>query len=227
MEFHGFGPRVFDWFEGLERENTRDYFTRTRALFDAEVRGGMEALLDALAEEFGGGTVKVFRQHRDLRFSPDKSPYKTRTYGVVSDVPELGRGGYAAISSAGLYAGTGYYGMARDQLDRYRAAIDSEGPGEALAAVVSAVEAAGLEVEGEALATAPRGYPRDHPRIELLRRKWVIAGRRIEPGARGIGRDEALAGVGGAWRAAAPLVAWLDQHVGRSELPPEGRGRRR
>jgi uncharacterized protein (TIGR02453 family) len=226
--FHGFGPEVFEWFEGLERENTRDYFTRTRALFDAEVRGGMEALLDELADEFGGGAVKVFRQHRDLRFSPDKSPYKTRTYGVVSDAPELvGRSGYAAISSSGLYAGIGYYRMARDQLERYRTAVDRDAPGEELVAIVAAVEGAGLTVEGEALMTAPRGYPRDHPRIELLRRKAIVAGRRLPAGG-GIGREEALEHVSSTWRAAQPINSWLDANVGPSDLPAEGRyGRRR
>ena len=87
------------------------YFTRTRDLFEREVRGGMEAMLDALSVEFEG-EIKIFRQHRDLRFSADKRPYKDRTYGVLG-------GYYAAISSRGLYAGTGYYRVARDQLERY------------------------------------------------------------------------------------------------------------
>ena len=66
---------------------------------------------------------------------------------------------------------------------------------------------------GESLRTAPRGYPRDHPRIELLRHKALIAGRRL-PGTSGIGRDAALDHVASTWRAAEPLNAWLDEHVG-------------
>ena len=99
--FDGFGQEAFAWFEALERDNSREYFTRTRDLFEREVRGGMEAMFDALSVEFEG-EIKIFRQHRDLRFSPDKRPYKERTYGVLG-------GCYAAISSRGLYAGTGYY----------------------------------------------------------------------------------------------------------------------
>ncbi|MGZ6695147.1 MAG: hypothetical protein ACXVFL_05820, partial [Solirubrobacteraceae bacterium] len=60
----------------------------------------------------------------------------------------------------------------------------------------------------------------------LLRRKALIAGRRL-PGDGGIGREAALAHAGDTWRAAAPLTAWLDEHVGPSALPPPVRGRRR
>ena len=188
------------------------------------MRGGLEALLDELAMEFGG-EARVFRQQRDLRFTPDKTPYKTRTYGVIHGTSVPGAGLYAQLSVNGLYAGTGYWRLARDQLERYRAAVD-DGAGAQLEAVTAAVQDAGLELSGESLKTAPRGYPRDHPRIELLRRKSLIAGRALT-GAGGIDRDAALEHVGGAWRAAEPLNAWLDAHVGPSTLPREPRGGRR
>jgi uncharacterized protein (TIGR02453 family) len=207
-QFRGFPREAFEWFAGLERDNSPAYFTATRELYERAVRGGLEAMLEELAEEFGG-PVKVFRQQRDLRFSPDRSPYKTRTYGLV--------GGrlYAQISASGLYAGTGYHQMTPDQLGRYRAAVADDRAGPALA---DAVAHSGLEIAGEVLRTAPRGYPRDHPRIELLRRKALIAGRPLAAGD-GIPRDAALAHVAGAWRAAAPLNAWLDEHVGAPAEP--------
>ena len=83
---------------------------------------------------------------------------------------------------------------------------------------------AGLELSGESLKTAPRGYPRDHPRIELLRRKSLIAGRALT-GEGGIDRDAALDHVGGAWRAAEPLNAWLDD-ARRADHPPARNARR-
>ena len=118
----GFSPQVFAWFEGLERDNTKAYFTATRDFYEEEVRGGLESLLDELRDEVGGD-VLVRRQQRDLRFTPDKTPYKTRTYGHVGRL-------YVAISATGLYAGTGYYQLMRDQLDRYREAVadDVKGP---------------------------------------------------------------------------------------------------
>lgn len=217
--FEGFGPQVFAWFAGLEQNNTKAYFTATRELYEAEVRGGLEALLDELGAGLDG-TARVFRQQRDLRFTPDKTPYKTRTYGVVQGVPWASAGLYAELSTRGLYAGSGLYQLASDQLERYRAAVDDDAQGGALAAALGSARGAGLDIEGQSLRTAPRGYPRDHPRIELLRRRALIAGLRLAPTGTGIGRDAALAHVGDTWLAARPLTAWLDEHVGPSALPP-------
>jgi uncharacterized protein (TIGR02453 family) len=220
--FRGFAPEVFEWFAGLERDNSKAYFTATRDRYETEVRGGLTAMLGELGETFGG-EVKVFRQQRDLRFAPDKSsPYKTRTYGLLYDVPGAGAGLYAQLSSQGLYAGTGYHQLARDQLERFRAAVSDDRTGPRLAEATAAAQAVGLDVVGESLRTAPRGYPRDHPRIELLRHKSLVAGRAV-PGTRGIGRDEALEHVATTWRAADPLNAWLDEHVGPTTLAPRGR----
>lgn len=203
--FDGFGPGAVAWFEGLERDNSRAYFQAQRPVFERHVRGPFEALLDDLSVEFGG-EPKVFRQHRDTRFSPDKSPYKTRTYGILHD--GSGAAWYAAVSASGLYAATGYWRMANDQLERYRAAASDE-----LAALLDAVRAAGLELSPPALKTAPRGFPRDHPHAALLRYKDVIAGRNLPPGPV-LESREALEFVAATWRKAAPLNAWLAEHVG-------------
>jgi len=165
----------------------------------------------------------MFRQHRDVRFSADKSPYKTRTYGVIADRPEGLAALYAQISATGLFAGTGYYAPAPDQLARFRDAVADDDTGPALEAAVAAARAAGLEVYGEALRTAPRGFPRDHPRVALLRHRSLIGGKRLEPGRkREITRDAALDHARTTWAACAAMTAWLDEHVGGSE-EPEGR----
>jgi len=150
----------------------------------------MEALLTELSGKFGG-EVRMFRQNRDIRFSPDKSPYKTNTYGVIYGTDIAAQGLYASISANGLVAGSGYHMMARDQLDRFREAIADGRHGPELAKVVTKAQEAGLEAWGESLATAPRGYPKDHERIELLRRKNLTLGATLKLG-RGIGRTEAL-----------------------------------
>ena len=71
--FEGFGPKVEKWFKGLEADNSREYFSGSREFFEVSIRDQMEALLTELSEKFGG-EVKMFRQNRDIRFSPDKSP---------------------------------------------------------------------------------------------------------------------------------------------------------
>jgi uncharacterized protein (TIGR02453 family) len=225
--FAGFAPEAFAWFAGLEAENTREWFAAHRDTYEDAVRGAFEAMLLELADDLGGD-VKLFRQHRDVRFSADKSPYKTRTYGLIHDRPENRPTLYAQISATGLFAGSGYYRLAADQLARFRDAIADDRTGPALEAAVAHAEAAGAETYGEVLKTAPRGYPRDHPRIALLRHKALVGGARLEPGDDGIGREAALEHAHATWAACEPLNAWLDEHVGGSDPPVEPRsGRRR
>jgi uncharacterized protein (TIGR02453 family) len=222
-KFEGFGPGVRRWFQGLEADNSREYFSARREFFEESIRDQMEALLSELAAKFGG-EVKLFRQNRDIRFSHDKSPYKTNTYGIVYGSPVAAQGLYASISARGLVAGSGYHVMARDQLDRYRAGVADARAGPELATLVAEAERGGLELWGQTLATAPRGYPKDHERIELLRRKSLAFGARLKLG-RGISRSDGLRFVGRTWRTAAPVTRWLGDHVGPTTMPSD-RGRR-
>lgn len=224
--FEGFTPAVHRWFKGLEKDNTKSYFTAHREFYEQAVRGEIEALLVELSERFGG-EVKMFRQNRDIRFSPDKSPYKTNTYGILYGSEIASQGLYASISARGLVAGSGYHMMARDQLDRYRDRVADAARGPELARLAARAQRAGLELWGETLATAPRGFPKDHPQIELLRRKSFTLGATMKSG-RGINRRDGLQFVTKTWRAAAPVTAWLDEHVGHSTLAADrGRGARR
>jgi uncharacterized protein (TIGR02453 family) len=225
-EFTGFAAKVFSWFEGLEEDNSKEYFTANRETFETGIKDQLEAMLHELTREFGG-EVKMFRQNRDVRFSNDKSPYKTNTYGVIHGGKIAGEGLYASISARGMYAGSGYHMLAKDQLARMRDAIAQDTTGPALAAAVTSAEDAGLEVSGERLATAPRGYPKDHARIELLQLKQLVAGRALAAGKSGIKRDKALEHVSATWRAAAPVTRWLDQHVGPSTIAIDPTRRRR
>jgi uncharacterized protein (TIGR02453 family) len=222
-KFEGFGPRVHKWFKGLEADNSKEYFAANRDFFEESIRHQMEALLTELSKNFGG-EVKMFRQNRDIRFSADKSPYKTNTYGVLHGSDMAAEGLYASISANGLVAGSGYHMMARDQFDRYRERVADDKHGPELTNLVAKAQKAGLELWGESLATAPRGYPKDHERIELLRRKSLSLGATLKSG-RGISRSDGLQFVTKAWRAAAPVTGWLDEHVGASTMPMD-RGRR-
>jgi uncharacterized protein (TIGR02453 family) len=221
-KFAGYGQEAVDWFIGLERDNSKSYFTATRSQWETHVLQPLTAMLESLALEFGG-TVRVFRQNRDVRFSRDKSPYKTTTYGVLERSGSAA-GLYAQISAAGLYAATGYHEMASDQLERFREAIAHDKTGAALVAILHKIHSAGLTTMTltPPLKTAPRSYPRDHPRVELLRQKDLVVGRLLPPGAElaSPGAQEHVAAV---WRAGLPLGAWLDKHVGESDTPPEVR----
>ncbi|MFI5953044.1 DUF2461 domain-containing protein [Cryptosporangium sp. NPDC051539] len=208
QRFTGFDAGVAEWFAGLEDDNSREYFAARRPYFESAIRDRLAALLDDLSDELGGET-KLFRQNRDVRFSADKSPYKTQTYGVLTGSQLSPAGLYVSISADGLTAGGGYWRMARDQLERYRAAV----VGDAGAELEKRIADTGLEQWGESLATAPRGFARDHPRIEGLRRKSVTLGRRLRVDE-GIDAEAGHAFVAGTWRASAPVLRWLDEHVG-------------
>ena len=213
LSFEGFPRETFRWFAGIEADNSKRFFTAERNIYDRAVRGALEALLEELADDLGGH-VRMFRQNRDIRFSADKSPYKTTTYGLIHERPGSRAPLYAQLSARGLFAGTGYYMLSPDQLTRFRDAIVDDRSGPELERVIAAVQGAGVETFGEALKTAPRGYPRDHERIALLRHKALFAGTRLGAGAKGIGREAALDHTRSTWAACAPLNAWLDEHVG-------------
>jgi uncharacterized protein (TIGR02453 family) len=213
MAFSGWPIEAVEFYEGLQADNTKTYWTANKGVYDRSVHGPMVDLLAELAGEFGEG--RIFRPYRDIRFRADKSPYKTSIYAT------LARGGFVRFSAEGLTAATGYYGMAPDQLDRYRRAVADDERGTALAAVVDSLTARKIEVGGAAtLKSAPRGYPRDHPRVELLRYKGLIAWREWPVGA-WLGTSAAKGRVVDLLHTAAPLTTWLDEHVGPTTAEPD------
>jgi uncharacterized protein (TIGR02453 family) len=174
-------------------------------VYEKLVRDPMEELLQELASEWGEG--RIFRPYRDVRFSRDKSPYKTYMGAPVGD-------GYVQLSARGLGAGAGMWHMAKDQLERYRAAVSEDASGGKLARVVAKTRAAGLEVMGhEVLKSAPRGYPKDHPRIELLRYKGLVAWREW-PAEAWLGTRGAKIRVVEFFSVTKPLNEWLRAYVG-------------
>ena len=215
MAFRGWKPQAIEFYEGLEADTSKTYWQAHKADYDALVLRPMEELLDELAPEFGEG--RIFRPYRDVRFSADKSPYKTNIAAGIGGV------GYLQLSADGLMAGSGYWMMAADQLERYRAAVAGDRTGAALDKITAAARKAGLQVTAhESLKSAPRGYPKDHPRIELLRLKGLITWREWPPAA-WLGTAKAKDRVVEFLRASAPLRTWLDDQVGESTLPPPER----
>ena len=211
MAFRGWPAEAVDFFEGLEADNSRAYWQSHKDVYERAVRGPMDELL----AELGGG--KVFRPNRDVRFSADKSPYKTSIGAMVGELA------YVQVSADGLGVGRGMYVMASDQLDRYRRAVAGDGTGGELAEIVAALRKAKIEVTAhDSLKSAPKGYPKDHPRIDLLRHKGLIAWRNWPPAA-WLGTKAAKKRIVDFIDAAAPLDGWLSTNVGPSTLPPLSR----
>ena len=145
----------------LEANNTRDWWTANKERYEQSVREPFAALTDALADEFG--EARIFRPYRDVRFSADKTPYKTEQ-GAIASAPG-GAGYYVRLGSDGLVTGGGYMHGMPDQVARYRAALDAEGSGADLVAVVDTLRRKGFQIGGETLATRPKGVAADHPRL--------------------------------------------------------------
>lgn len=209
MAFSGWPIEAVEFYEGLTADNSKTYWQRHRAVYDDSVRAPMEALLAELAGEFGPG--KLFRPYRDVRFSADKTPYKTNCAAT------LGQGvgiSYLSFSADGLSVGGGLYSPDAAALQRYRSAVDREKSGSELAAIVGVLRGQGYDTMAhDVLKTAPRGFSADHPRIDLLRHKGIAVMRSWPVGA-WLGTAKAKDRVVTALRAAGPLNAWLDRYVG-------------
>ena len=207
MGFSGFGERLTDFYDGLEADNSKAYWADNRPVYDEQVRAPMEALLGALEPEFGKG--KIFRPYRDVRFSADKTPYKTHCGATAGPF-------YVQVGADGVMAAGGYYQMAGDQVARFRVAVDEERRGEDLRRRLAELADAGLTVAGDRLKTRPRGFADDHPRLELLRHRSLYAWSRW-PGHELLVTPEMVDVVAATWRALTPLTEWLADHVGPSE----------
>ena len=213
----GFTPKATEFFAGLERDNSKDYWTANKGVFENEVKEPMAALVESLPEQFG--PFKMFRMNRDIRFSPDKSPYKTQ-HGAAHEAD--GTVYYVHLDVRGLMAACGAYMMAPDQLERYREAVAADGTGRALQGILDDLSERGFEVGhgmSEPLKTAPRGYPRDHPRVDLLRQKSVSAHRQLEGSQL---RDAAAVRrfVVDTFDACGPMNDWIKSNIGSSKTSP-------
>lgn len=214
MAFKGWKVEALEFFERLEVENTKAFWQRNKDVYEKLVLAPMEELLAELEPEWGEG--RIFRPYRDVRFSADKSPYKTHIGAMVGD-------GYVQLTARGLGAGSGMWEMAPDQLQRYRDAVVADRTGRDLGRRVATARAAGLEVAAhETLKTAPKGYPKDHPRVELLRFKGLITWREWPAGA-WLGTKRAKDRLIGFFGLSEPINEWLRTNVGSSTLPERSR----
>lgn len=207
MGFDGFPVAALDFYDDLEVDNTKSFWEAHKATYKKDVQEPMKALCAELEMEFG--TAKIFRPYRDVRFSKDKLPYKTNQGAFVGVAPHTGY--YVDVSARGVRTGGGCYWFEPERLAAFRAAIVHDTYGADFEKRLRAVEKKGYEIGGERLKTAPRGYAKDHPKIELLRHKSLTAGRPL--GFEPVIHTAALADeVRKDWRAIRPLVEWIAEH---------------
>lgn len=216
MAFRGFPDDALAFFAELEADNTKVFWTANKARYDTAIKRPMAELVAELDDV---GPFHIFRPHNDVRFAKGRPPYKT-AIGAHSE-SEGGTGYYVSLSAAGLMAGAGYYFMRPDQLTKFRSAVDDDVTGPQIGAICDTLTESGFSIgASDSLKTAPRGYPKDHPRVELLRRKGLAATRVFAPAA-WLRTAKTVGRIRETWQALAPLSHWLDSHVGPSTLAPE------
>jgi uncharacterized protein (TIGR02453 family) len=201
--FNGFGDDAFEFYEGLRADNSKTYWTAHRHVYDAAVRAPMQALLDSLAAKFDGTPV-LFRPYRDVRFSADKSPYKTNQGGFLEVAGGLGY--WLSLDADGIAVGGGFHAHDKAQTARFRAAIDDETIGGQLVRIVEKLVKAGFQVGGDAVRTRPRGVAVDHPRLDLMRHESLTVSRRIDPVASATATFATALATD--WKRVATLVDW-------------------
>ncbi len=208
MSFEGFPTAALDFYDDLEVDNTKSFWEAHKHIYTESVLGPMKALCAALEEEFG--PAKVFRPYRDIRFSKDKSAmYKTHQGAFTAIAPQTGY--YVEVSPRGVRTGGGCYWFEAGRLAAFRAAVANDIYGPDLEKRIKTAQRKGLQLDGEKLKTSPRGYDKEHPRIDLLRHKQLLLGRLIgfEPV---IHTPDLLDLVRKDWRAMRPTVEWVAEH---------------
>ena len=207
--FTGFPPEALDFYDDLEMDNTKTFWTAHKDVYERAVKEPMAALTAALGPEFG--EAKVFRPYRDVRFAKDKTPYKTHQGAFVPSGPSTGW--YVQVSAPGVRVGVGFYEASSERLGRIRDAIADDRSGGELVTILAGLQRKGWDLGGDQLKTTPRGYDADHPRIDLLRHKSMTLGKvyGFEPF---IHTAELLNRVRKDWRQARPFVEWVGHYAG-------------
>jgi hypothetical protein len=115
------------------------------------------------------------------------------------------------VEADGLATGGGFHARDAAHTGEYRAAVSRTESGERLASVVTSLAQAGFEIEGEQVATRPHGVSPEHPRLSLVRRKWLTAARRYPPSPR-LADESAAALVRSDWNRLRPLIEWITDY---------------
>jgi uncharacterized protein (TIGR02453 family) len=208
MGFGGFRDEAFEFYEGLEADNSKTYWTANKHIYEDAVRAPMQALLDDLAAAFDG-EPHLFRPYRDVRFSKDKSPYKTQQGGFLEVASGIGY--WLGLDAEGVRVGGGFHPHDREQTARFRAAVDDDGFGEQLVTVTTKLRKQGYVIGGSKVRTRPRGVAANHPRLDLMRHESLTAMRQAAPEESASSEFAAI--LAKDWKRMKPLIAWCQAHA--------------
>jgi uncharacterized protein (TIGR02453 family) len=220
--FAGMPDEGLAFLEDLEERNTKAFFDANKAVFKEQVQAPFAALVEAAAARLRRsvpelGQPKVFRIYRDLRFSKDKTPYKTSMSASLpsrpagdGDGPGVATGFYVNVGPAGLYTASGLYHPDRPELARVRAAIADPVTGPELEVILATAARRGLDPWLDPLQRVPRDWPPDHPRAALLKARSLVLNRQHQR-APWLRTAELLDHLVADWKAMIPFNRWLER----------------
>jgi uncharacterized protein (TIGR02453 family) len=197
-EFTGFKPAAVEFLADLAEHNDRAWFQPRKADYERLLKRPLEALCTALDEEFRSRGIPLqadpakspFRIYRDVRFSKDKSPYKTNVGASFPSVERAGDGevvplggrhggGYFHLSPGEIYLGGGMWHPEPGPLAAWRSVVDAQ-PARVHDAIDDTAFVAEFgSVSGDRAKRTPAGYASDHPEAALLTLKDVTFGKRL------------------------------------------------
>lgn len=187
--FNGFPEAGISFLQDLAANNNRGWFEANRKLYKAALEAPGKEFLAVMETDltrhfdmpFKG---KIFRLHRDLRFSKDKTPYNThlRMAFFPQDSTKEGLGFYFSLEAEGLILGGGVMGFSKPDLSAFRQAVVEDRSGTQIEDLLTALTADGFRLSEPELKRVPAGFDRDHPREALLRRKSLTLWRDLPDG---------------------------------------------
>ncbi len=220
--FQGFADTSGRFFQALARKNDREWFQEHKSEYETGWQAPMKLLLhdvsaaiDKTYEYCELDEPKVFRIFRDVRFSKDKTPYKTHIGGFIpllrrgKKVTDLPMALYFHVSPKETFGAAGHYMMEADSLERFRAAVADKKRGSELERILARLAKKGFQPDShDTLKRVPKGYDADHPRADMLKRKGLVVTFPKLPRSL-LASPKLTRWVVDACKTTAPLVEWL------------------
>jgi uncharacterized protein (TIGR02453 family) len=223
VAFDGFLDQEGAFFRKLAKNQNRDWFNANKETFELGWNAPMKAFLQEVFEAVDDAfpyldleAPKVFRIYRDVRFSKDKSPYKTNIGGTISikrtgKMTEVPIALYFHVGSNECFAASGHYMMDGPMLKKFRQAVVDEAKGKELDSIARSLKKKGFELSSfEMMKRVPTGFDPEHARAEHLRRKGLTTTFPAVP-TQLLTSRKLIAHIAKQVKTAAPLVEWLAQ----------------
>jgi len=171
-------PDIFSFFSELENNNTREWFEPQKARFKAlegEMKQFASVLTSAMNEHDSIDKFKLFRLYRDVRFSKDKTPFKTH-FGISfhREKPALRGGYYLHIKPGDNFIATGFWNPEKDDLKRIRKEMEVDADEFRELMAQPSFKSVWGALEGEEVKTAPKGFSKEDPNIDLIKKKAYL-----------------------------------------------------